>query len=318
MAGKQKLLPAYLIVGEDELKRARALERLRARVAQMGDLEFNHDQFDGENADGGDIAISCNTLPFASDLRLVEVKNGEKLGKASMEVITAYLTAPNESTVFAFSCNKLAKNTRLYKAFSAIGKNAVIDCAPMKRYELARALRSMAVEHGFTMTEAAASRLLELVGEDTVKLDSELRKIALSLKGAEVVSEKTVESLVTRSSDAKPWELVDAFCERDLKRCISLVDVVDDTPIGLISKCTARLRELSCAKALVARGESHALAQTLGVPSWRVKNHVRWSRNFTEAELRSAFSQARDCERMLKSTSQGEAAFKNWLMETIA
>ena len=71
---KQKpLIPAYLIVGEDALKRSTVLRRLRERLAQYGDLSFNSDTFDGETALGADIVSACNTMPFASEKRLVYV-----------------------------------------------------------------------------------------------------------------------------------------------------------------------------------------------------------------------------------------------------
>ena len=35
------LLPAYLINGEDQLKRETVLKRLRYRLQAIGDLEFN-------------------------------------------------------------------------------------------------------------------------------------------------------------------------------------------------------------------------------------------------------------------------------------
>lgn len=316
---QQKLLPAYLVVGEDALKRRTVLERLRKRVAAFGDLDFNHDEFDGANADGGDIAISCNTLPFASDIRLVEVRNVEKLGKQDAEVLVAYLASPNVTTVLAMSGEKLAKNTRLYKAVAALGKTAVIDCAPMKRYELARALREMAVGHGFTLTSGAAEKLLALVGEDTVRLDSELRKLALAHKGTTAVGEREVESLVARTTEAKPWEFTDAFSARDAKRCLKVKSRLDSaSPYALMAMCTNRLRELCCAKSLAQRGESSRLAQVLKVPTWRVKNHDAWARNFSDAELRAAFSSARDCERAMKSGADPERAFEEWYLGVIA
>lgn len=315
---QQKLLPAYLVVGEDALKRRTVLERLRKRVAAIGDLDFNHDEFDGANADGGDIAISCNTLPFASDIRLVEVRNVEKLGKQDAEVLVAYLASPNVTTVLAMSGEKLAKNTRLYKAVAALGKTAVIDCAPMKRYELARALREMAVGHGFTLTSGAAEKLLALVGEDTVRLDSELRKLALAHKGSAAVGEREVESLVARTTEAKPWEFTDAFSARDAKRCLSVRSRLDSaSPYALMAMCTNRLRELCCAKSLAQRGESSRLAQVLKVPTWRVKNHDAWARKFSDEELRAAFSSARDCERAMKSGADPERAFEEWFLGVI-
>ncbi len=320
MANKeQTLLPAYIAVGEDELKRRTVIERLRKRVASMGDLEFNHDVFDATNASGSDIAISCNTLPFASPVRLVEVNHAEKLGKQDSEVVCAYLAAPSDSTVLLFSAEKLAKNTKLYKAIAAIGKGAVIDCAPMKRFELAKALRSMAVGHGFTLTERASEKLIELVGEDTVRLDTELRKLALAHKGNDPVSDREVESLVAQTNEAKPWEFVDAFSRRNVAECLRLLPLLtSSSPYSLLAMCTNRLRELCCAQSLAHRGESRMLAQTLKVPDWRVKNHTAWSRNFTPQELRQAFTSARDCERAMKSGSDPEATFITWVVEVTA
>lgn len=320
MANKEsdKLLGAYLIVGEDELKRQRVLERLRKRVAALGDLEFNHDEFDGDTATGTDIAAACNTLPFASEMRLVEVKNGDGLKASEQAVLLSYLAAPCQTTVLAFSAPKLAKNTKLYKAFAALGKQAVIDCAPMKRYELVRAVRSMAVGYGFTLTESAASLLVELAGEDTVRLDLELQKLAAAAQGTDPIGPRDVEALVARTTEAKPWELVDAVAERNLKKALVLLGLMEDAPLKLLAMCTTRFRELACARSLAARGESPSLPEVLGMPAWRVKNHGSWMHNYSDSEIRRAFSKARDCEQLLKSTNQGQAAFIDWLIAVMA
>ena len=316
---EKKLLPVYLAVGADELKRRTVLERLRKRIAAEGDLDFNHDEFDGTVASGSDIAIACNTLPFASPLRLVEVKNVDKLGKQDCDVLAAYLAAPNESTVLALSGEKLAKNTRLYKAIAAIASSAIIDCAPMKRYELVRALRSMAVGHGFTLTDRAAEKLVALVGEDTVRLDTELRKLALAHKGSDPVNDREVDALVAQTSEAKPWEFVDAFAARDTRTCLRLLPLLPSTSCyALLAMCVTRLREIACAKSLASRGEQGRLHEVLKVPSWRVKNHVSWSKGFSEADLRRAFTLARDCERDMKSGADPDATFKTWFVTVTA
>ena len=62
---QNNLLAAYLAVGDDALKRSAVIERLRARLAKMGDVAFNSDDFDGELVEGGEIVSACNTIPFA-------------------------------------------------------------------------------------------------------------------------------------------------------------------------------------------------------------------------------------------------------------
>lgn len=313
------LLPVYLVVGEDALKRDTVMKRLRARLSAMGDLSFNSDEFGGETAAGADIVTACNTVPFASPVRLVEVRAADKLKKADAEELVAYLGAPNETTVLALVAEKLAKNTRLYKAVAAHGKTAVIDCTPLKRYELPKTVRSMAVNHGVTLTEGAAVKLVDLVGEDTVRLNNELKKIALAHRGTDAVNEHEIVGMVSRTAEVKPWEFVDAFSARDVRKCLLYLGRMDSvSPHALLAMCTTRLRELICARAMADRGNPRAVAGALKAPDWRVKNHITWARGFSAAELRHAMIAARDTERAMKSGTDPKSAFVDWVLEVTA
>lgn len=309
------LLPAYLIAGEDELKRETVLKRLHARLATMGDLSFNSDTFSARTCTGEQIVAASNTLPFASDVRLVEVHEVEKLRKADLDLIIDYLKAPCPTTVLALVAQKVAKNARILKAVTAFGKTAYIDCAPFARKDLAKAVRSMAVGQGVTFTEGAASALIDLVGTNTVALDSEIRKLALSHRGSDPVNENEVFSLVSRTAEVKPWELVDAFASRNSKRCLYLLHRMEKvTPYALLAMCVTRLRELLTAKALARRGEAQALASVLKLPGWRVKNYHMWARGFSEQELIEALRTARDTEQAMKSGTDAHDAFVDWML----
>lgn len=313
------LLPVYLICGEDALKRDTVMKRLRARLSALGDLSFNSDEFSGETATGADIVSACNTVPFASPVRLVEVRAADKLKKADSEELVAYLDSPAETTVLALIAEKLAKNTRLYKAVAKHGKTAVIDCAPLKRFELPKAVRAMAVGHGVTLTEGAAVKLVDLVGEDTVHLDSELKKIALAHRGTDAVNEHEIVAMVSRTAEVKPWEFVDAFAARDARKCLLYLGRMDSvSPHALLAMCTTRLRELVCARALADRGNPRGVAAALKMPDWRVKNHATWARGFTSAQLRAALVAARDAERAMKSGADPDAAFLEWVLGVVA
>ena len=314
------LLPAYLVNGEDELKRETVLKRLRARMDKLGDMDFNSDAFDGETALGGDIVAACNTMPFAAEARLVVVRNADALKKADSEALVEYLAEPSSTTVLAVVARKLAKNTRLYKALAAMGKQAVIDCTPKKAYELPKTVRGMAVSHGITMSDAGARRLVELVGENTVHLDAEIKKLALAHAGGQPIGPAEVEALVTRSAEVKPWDFTAAFAARDTAECVNLLGKMESaSPYALIGMCVTRLRELIAAHALAARGQGGAkeLAAYLKQPEWRVKNHPAWARRWTAGELRRALITARDAERAMKSGTDPHDAFKDWMLSVL-
>lgn len=307
------LLPAYLITGDDELKRETVLKRLRARVESLGDISFNSDSFDGEGSSGDEIVAACNTIPFASSVRLVQVISVEKLKKADSEPLVSYLSEPSPTTVLALVSSGLAKNTRLYKAVAALGKTAVIDCSSLRRSDLPKTIRSLAVGHGVTLTDSAARELLELVGENTIRLDAEIKKLALACGNESAIGPADVKAHVVKTTEPKPWEFVDAFAARDTKRCIELLRYMDTTsPHALLARCVSRLRELMCQKSLEARGNAGSLASVLKMQAWQIKNHARWASGFSSVELRNAMHSAMTAEQAMKSGSDADEVFLDW------
>jgi DNA polymerase-3 subunit delta len=313
------LHPAYLIVGEDALKRQTALARLRDRLD--ADLEggYNHDRFDAERTDAALVVGACNTLPFMGSRRLVELSNVDKLGKADAEMLVSYLGKPNDATILVLEGDKLSKSTKLYKAVAAFGAKCIIDCTPMKKYELERAVRSMSISHGAAITQRAAELLVRYVGNDTVRIDAELEKLALAHEGDDPISESDIKSLVVESATHKYWEFVDAFSRRDIQACLKLYGRLErETPFSLLAKCTGRVRELICAKSLDQRGEGALLADTLGVSPWRIKNHIAWSRLYGSAELRQILIDAARAEQEMKSSSDADGIFLDWAARACA
>lgn len=311
----ENLLPAYLITGDDELKRETVLKRLRARVADLGDISFNSDSFNGEIAQGDEIVSACNTMPFASNVRLVQVTAAEKLKKNDSEPLVAYLAEPSPTTVLALVSSGLAKNTRLYKAVAALGKTAIIDCSLQRRSDLPKTIRSLAVGHGVTISDTGAQKLVELVGENTIRLDTEIKKLALACGDKAAIGPSQVEAHVAKTAEPKPWDFVDAFAGRDSKKCIVLWQNMNSTsPHGLIAQCVTRIRELMCYKSLAMRGSADTFASVLKVPSWRVKNHSRWAHGYSSEELRAALSSAMIAEKAMKSGADPDQTFMDWVL----
>lgn len=200
---KTDLLPVYAIVGDDKLKAKVVLDRLTARMEEFGDMNFNSSTFDGESAIGTEITSACMQIPFASEKRFVVVKNAEKLKKDDTERIVEYLENPNESTVLALVCKKLAKNTRLYKACEKVSNTSIIDCSSPKSYLVADTLNNVARSHGGSINRDAARMLVELVGTDTMKLDAEIQKLLLS-NGNQNITLEQVNAEVQKSAESKP------------------------------------------------------------------------------------------------------------------
>lgn len=309
------LLPAYLIVGADELKRDAAVRRLRSHVpADMAD--FNLDELDGASLEEpGQLISSAQTMPFCADFRLVIVNGAGELAKPVSEAVVSYLADPNPQCVLCLVAEKLAKNTRLYKAVAKVGPHSVIDCAPLKRWELPPYVVKLAQKRGLSMDNAAAQELVERVGESTVALDNQIATLAQLVGDAGRITLADVEANVAQIAEVSPWAFADAVCERNAPRAMEMLNLMKaPSLVFLHSVLVARLRELICAKSLDARGTASGLARELGRQSWQVKNHVRWSRAFGEEELVELLGQAAVCERALKGSQDSEAAFARFVL----
>lgn len=314
MAG-QGLLPGYLIVGSDELKSSRAVERMRARLEKSGMVEFNLDERDmTKDPQVDDIVASLNTFPMGAEFRLVILTNCDKLPKAMSEPLVEYFANPSPTTVCLVVATTLAKNTRLYKAIKKLGDKAIIDCAPKKTWEMPPQVVKMAAAHGKAMGLPAAEALVARSGENTRMLDNELKKLASMVTGSEITL-ADIERHVMRTAEVKPWEFLNAVAARDLVRSLELLKLQPaKSEVRLWSLLVTRLRELIIAKSLDTRGQGSQLATTLGVQGWQVKNHLSWARRWRMDELLEALSQAIEVELALKGSRDSELALRMWVI----
>ena len=150
------LLPAYLIVGTDGVKRDHAVSRMKARLEKSGMVEFNLDERDmTKDPDIESIIGSLNTFPMGSEFRLVILDGCSKLAKAVSEPLVEYLASPSPTTVCLVIADSLAKNTRLYKAI------AKIDAA-LRHAIRERSVRG-AAEGGLPLTTVIVSQRVSTV-----------------------------------------------------------------------------------------------------------------------------------------------------------
>ncbi len=301
MADGPELLPAYLIVGPDELRRSQVVARLRARVD--GPLAaFNLEEIAATtDLEPEAVLASLNTLPMGSGRRVVVIDGAEKLPKPVSEAIVGYLADPNPSCTLALVAATLAKNTRLYKAVAKVGPKSVVSCEQKKGRDLPPYVQRLAASHGVSVDADAARELVARVGESTTMLNNQVATLAELLGGSGTITLPFVERHVARVAEVKPWEFLDRLSGRDAHRALVLYHLLDGSALGLLSLIVGRLRELVCARSLAARGQARALASELKKQDWQVRNHARWARTFADGELEHLLGACARTERALKS-----------------
>lgn len=307
---EQALLPAYLAVGSDELKRRRIIERLKTHLDEsLRDFNLDEREASGD-MEPESLLTSLMALPFGPGQRLVIITHAERLPKAVSEMIVSYLGEPNPTTVLLLVAEALAKNTRLYKAVAKISAKAIMDCSPKRRSELPAMVSRMAASHGKHMDHAAAAELVSLVGESTVLLDAQVNTLCEIVDPEDEITLADVKHHVKRVAEVKPWDFLDAVSARDLSQALSLYAMMEKpSHFFLLTLICGRMRELMCARSLEARGEISSLAQVLKRASWQVRSLPGWARNYSYTQLSHAFRLCADAERALKNGADPDATF---------
>lgn len=318
-----ELLPAYLVIGEDLLKRERVIKRLRLRLETLGDLSFNSDRFSGASASADAVLAACRTIPFASEKRLVVVEDVSKVGKKDAQAIADYLAEPVASTVLILIGDSLPKSSPLTKAVKALGASAFIDCAPPKKRDLPAQVCQMARTHGLELSPEAARALVSLVGESTVHIDEELKKLALANQGREGAGSLGTDAIresVAQVATVPQWDFVDAFANRDMAAVAGMRHRLGSaSPHVLLRQCVTRVREMACARVVTSAGGGDAasrVASELGLPANRAfvgRLRVEQSRRYSLVELERALVSAVDAERRMKGGMDPDIAFDMWL-----
>ncbi len=312
------LKPVYLIYGTEGLRLQQALSRLKAMVGEVADLDFNMDTFDGESANADDVVAAANTFPFASERRLVIVRDVDKLNKDGQEALAEYAANPSPTTVLVLVATKLAKNTRLFKAVDKIGGAA--EYAAPKKADYPAEVRRLFEARGKRIGLDAAGLLVSAVGYDLRRLSVEVEKAVAFVGSREEIARDDIEQLASTTAPTSVFELLEAVADRDCRRSLRLTaDLVGDgeSIFGLHAMVLRKVRELMAARSLVDRGQGSVaqVARALGRPDWQVKQLPRQAKAFTPDELVSVLKAAAQAEQEMKTSRDARLAFERWIVK---
>jgi len=313
------LKPVYLIFGSEQLLLDRAVRRLKERFAKVADLDFNLETFDGDSASADDVTNAANTMPFMSDRRLVIVRGVDKMSAADQGVLADYAKDPAPYTALVLVATKVNRGSRLYKAVDALG--GASEYPAPKRGEYPAEVTKLFAEHGKRASADAARALVEAVGRDLRRLDSEVDKVVAYVGDRATVDVKDIRA-VASVGDVSVFEFLDALGSRDAGMALRLLGRLlgaGESVHGILAMGVRHIRSLLGARALMdRRTRVEEMAPALGMAPWQVRNVVGQAGNFTQTELSCALRAAAATEAELKSGAMdGAIVLERWVIGVI-
>jgi DNA polymerase-3 subunit delta len=191
--------PVYALVGADAFLQLEALGAIMRRLpkdAQRVDVE-------GETASLADVLDELRSFAMFGGEKVVVVRNADAFITRFRQQLEDYVASPSNSGTLILRLDSLPSNQRIYKAISKVGQ--IEPCTPPK--DLVRwAIGHAKSAHGATIAPDAATMLVELVGDDMGRLDTELAKLALSAKDGRIDAE-SVSGGVAFQRERQMWDM---------------------------------------------------------------------------------------------------------------
>ena len=294
--------PVYLIGGSDRPKVELAIRRLRARVrAEDGSVEEftarRHDD-DGEGMSGEEAAGACNALGLFGGTRLLVVQGAEVWGdekKARRRPRCARRVPPRARARRRARAADRGRGARRAPAHARRGRRAPCSPTTCPASEGQREwLRKQAARAGADLDGSALTRLLELAGDDTQALASEVEKLGLWSRGETITAER-VDELCVLTADTPPWDLTDALGDRRPADALRVLGRLLDGPDGDVPRwvpsIARHLRQLAVAQHVREQGGGPKdIARELGLRSEFVarklsRQSARWTREQLSAAI---------------------------------
>jgi DNA polymerase-3 subunit delta len=286
----------YLLLGDDEERKARGVERLR------GDRTV--EAYDAAETGPEAVVSACNSYSLFGEGPFVLVRNLDAWNAAQKAVVVDYLQNPAPAADLVLLGRKLGAREKLLAAVKKAGE--------VHNFEqpTGKALVGWVVGHaknlGLDLPEDVAQNLIECCSGDKMRLTRELEKLALYV-GEDTATQEDVEALCPPNVQSNIFAFVDSLAAGDRGKALKLLEDLISTgepPLRVTYMVRRQFGLVGRARALFERGASRReVAGELKVPPFVARKLEEQARGLDEEDLERALTLVLDLERGLKGGS---------------
>jgi DNA polymerase III delta subunit len=314
---------SYLIV--ERLKRFQA-----ALTAQFG--EVSRFDFDGASASVVDLLDELRTFGLLASHKFVVVDKADQFvgHEPARRALERYAESPMQEATLVLRSETWRPGT-LDKLVAKVG--AVLKCDPpdvgdAKAWCGQRAQK----QYGIEVAPAAADALVERVGNDLARLDSELAKFAAYLAsepvGRRVVGRDLVTALTGQTREEAAWEVQESLLAgrpaAAVRKVRELIEISQAPEQLILWSIVDLARKLHDSSRLLAEGAAEGVvARQVKLWGASMAPTLRAARMLGPARAAHLFREAIDLDRRSKSGLAGELprtleAFASGMSRTLA
>ena len=318
--------PVYLFMGEEEYYIDYLTKLIINNSLQDHEKDFNLNILYGKDTLISDVISISKQYPVMSERKLVIVKEAQDLSKKdaegnSLDDLINYVNNPLTSTILVlnFKHKSLDKRKAIYKA---ILKNGLIfESKRLYENQAQDWILSYLKSFDFIIDKKSSFLITELLGTEINKIVNELDKLIV-LKGKnKTITQDDIEKYIGISKEFNVFELRKAIGERDLLKCMKIIDYFSKNPksnplVVVISLVFDFFIKLFLYHSLSDKSD-RSIASALKVNPYFVKDYSSAARNYSMKSISSKISILREFDLKSKGLGANNTSNSDILKELI-
>jgi DNA polymerase-3 subunit delta len=298
-----------LLIGREPFLHAEYVGQLRAALeAAHGAVDTL--RFDGEQAELAEVLDECRTLGLMQQHKLVVVDRAEQLVKEdNRPLMERYAAAPASGATLVLRAERWypGKLDKLIEAAGAVVKFQEVSPAAAAAWAIRRAEK----EHRAQLQPDAAELLVDRIGTELGRLDSELAKLALCAAVGDCPSPITralVAEMVGATREEEAWAVQESLLTGSAAEGIARVRAIldhsrKDAAVPLSWACMDLARKVLGASRGLREGRNpFEIGGKLKIwPDWKRDAVIAAARRADPARARELLAAAVETDRRFKS-----------------
>jgi len=289
----------YILTGDDSFVVKSAVNMFSVFTGEFRDLNFT---FFDKDASISEVIAALLTPPMFSEYRVVCVNDYT----GDLKQIKEYLKNPSSTSVLLFT-GALTPNFN-----GIIPLCEIVDCNRLEKSYLEGWVVRKAASQKISVSQKAASLLVEYCNRDMNSVYNELVKLMDYAEGA--IDESDVKELVSPQIEYKVFELSEAIAEKNADKAVELVNLMlaeNNSSVSLMGMLFNHFRRLLFVS---LNPKSDTLSSDLKVKEYAVKVALRQAAKFSPRRLKAVFDRLNSLDAGVKA---GKISDKNALMEFV-
>lgn len=274
--------PVYWLEGEEEYFINEVMDFAEHQILPEEEKSFNLTIFYGKDADWASVVNACRRYPMFAERQVVLLKEAQQMREIAK--LEPYIMQPLGSTIFVVSYKDKKVDGRSKLARMLKEKGELLSTKKMYDNQLPEWVTELLQSRGLTIQQKALALMIDHIGNDLMRIKSEVEKIQINLGNRKMIDEDDVEKFVGISKEYNAFELQIALAKKDPAKSLRIIQYFESNPKAAPIQLVLPTLYGFFSKVYMIFGipgpDEKTAATVLGVSPFFVKDYLTAAKNY--------------------------------------